>query len=86
MKNAKLHGTLAERKAIGKRFKDFRARQSLSQRELASLLDLGDRATVSDIENAKHLPHHSTLRRFVEFENKSDKEIRNESNFGQDGS
>lgn len=65
----KLHGTLAQRQKIASRFKDYRAWAHLSQKQLADLLDL-DRSSVSDIETAKHLPHHSTLAKFVAFESK----------------
>lgn len=72
----RIHGTLAEREAIAKRFKDFRVRMHLTQRELASLIGLCDGAGVSDIEQAKHLPHHSTMKSFMQYENRTDKEMR----------
>lgn len=82
----KVHGTSHERATVARRFRDFRERLHLTQQQLASLIGIKDRAGISDIERGLHLPHYSTMKRFTEYESKSDKEIRDVSKFGQDGS
>ncbi len=58
----------AEKQAIAKRFRAYRAQVGINQTELAALMGLFDRSSVSDIERGHNLPHHSTLRRFTELE------------------
>lgn len=74
---SRVHGTLAERQSIAKRFKAYRDKTGLTQEQLSSLMGLGGRASVCDIERARHLPHHSTLRKFVELERKGGSHLEN---------
>ena len=60
--------TKAEKAIIAKRFKEFRKRTLMTQKELAGYLGLCGKEYISRIENGKHTPYPKTLRRFAVLE------------------
>lgn len=64
----KRHGKLSERRKVGQRFRNYRLQVGINQSQLAALLDIKDRASISDIERAATMPHQSTMAKFVGLE------------------
>jgi len=70
--------TEAEKRAVATRFIAFRKTSLISQRELADLIGLKNRESVSNIERGLVMPHRSTMKRFLllESKHKHDKQFR----------
>ena len=63
-----MNHTKHEKAAIAKRFREFRKKNLMTQRELASFLGLSGKEHISRIENGHHTPYPITLRRFAVLE------------------